>query len=133
MIATWGAELGWQGQHDEKKAMAKLQYQSLRKWIGVVLESRRDKVDKIAAMESVGTFMLAAQARFHSRSMADPDGVSALWTTEVKQDNKGRTIQEKGRSWDVDGRIEEGFAAEFTLSANYIATMVTLGKTGTIA
>ena len=74
-----------------------LQYQSLRRCTGAVLGSRRDKVDKIAAVESVGTFMSAAQARFLSRSMADPGGVGDLWTTEVKQDNRGRTVQEEGR------------------------------------
>ena len=113
--------------------MAKLQYQSLRRCTGAILGSRRDKVDKIAAGESVGTFMSAAQARFLSRSMADPGGVGDLWTTEVKQDNRGRTVQEVGRKWTVGGRIEEGFAAEFTSSATYIATVATLGETGTIA
>ena len=77
-IATWGAELGWRGQHDWKEAMAKLQYQALRWCTGAVLGSRRDKVDKIAAVESVGKFMSAAQARFLSRSMADPGGVGDL-------------------------------------------------------
>ena len=81
----------------------------------------------------MGTFMSAAQARFLSRSMADPDGIGDLWTTEVKQDNRGRTVKEEGRKWAMGGRIEHGFAAEFTSSATNIATVATLGETGTIA
>ena len=77
-IAAWGAELGWRGQHNWKEAMTKLQYQSLRKCTGAVRGSKRDKVDKIAAVESVKTFMSAAQARFLSKSMADPSGVGDL-------------------------------------------------------
>ena len=77
--------------------------------------------------------MSAAQVGFLSRLMTDPDGVGDLWNIEVTQDNRGRTVLEEGRKWAMGGRIEEGFATEFTSSATYVATVAILGETGTIA
>ena len=74
-IATWGAEIGWRGQHQWKEQMRKLQYAALRKYNGAVVGARMESVNKIAAVESVETHLDAMQVRFMARAIGDPVGI----------------------------------------------------------
>ena len=77
-IATWGAEIEWRGQVEWREAMRRLQYSALRKCTGAVLGARKESVDKIAAVESVETFLTSMQDRFVARAIRDPRGVGDL-------------------------------------------------------
>ena len=77
-IATWGAEIRWRGQVEWKEAMRRLEYAALRKCTGAVMRARKESVDKIAAVESVGTFLTSMQDRFVARAIRNPRGVGDL-------------------------------------------------------
>ena len=77
-IATWGAEIGWRGQHQWKEQMRKLQHAALRKCTVAVVGARIESVDKIAAVESVETHLDAMQVPFIAIAIEDPVGVGDL-------------------------------------------------------
>ena len=58
--------------------MRRLQYAALRKCTGAVMGARKESVDKIAAVESVETFLTSMQDRFIARAIGDPRGVGDL-------------------------------------------------------
>ena len=56
-VATWGAELGWRGQRRWAEELERLQYDSLRKCVGAVKGSSKEKVRKIAGVEKMSTYL----------------------------------------------------------------------------
>ena len=102
-VATWGVEIGQRGQKDWEKAIIKLQYQALRKATCVVLGSRVLKVDKIAGVELVHTFIVLTQARFIAKLIRDSTKVRDLLVLSIRPANGGREVIEVG----VTRRVEE--------------------------
>ena len=78
VVASWGIEVGWRGHRKWRQLMESLQYEALRKCTGTVLGASKDKVSKIAAVESVECFAGAARGRFLARAMGDPSKVGDL-------------------------------------------------------
>ena len=110
-IATWGAEIGWRGQVEWKEAMRRLQYTTLRKCTRAVMGARKESVDKIAAVESVETFLTSMQDRFVARAIGDPRGVGDL----LRRSGGGRELEdvekellERAAGTLVEGDIEWG-------------------------
>ena len=68
-IALQVAEVGWRGQEKWRKALKKIQYQSLRKCEGALQATPQDAVDKITEVEPIETKMDAMQAHFVARSI----------------------------------------------------------------
>ena len=66
-VATWGAEWGWQGQKRWVEKLEKLQYDSLRRCMGAVKGTRKEKIRTITGVEGVSTYLDGVQARFVAR------------------------------------------------------------------
>ena len=71
-VASWGVEMGWQGQKEWRPEMTLLQNAAMRKALGAVTGSSRRKANAIAAVEDVETFAKAATGRFLTRTLCDP-------------------------------------------------------------
>ena len=110
-IASWGAEIGWRGQVEWKEAIRRLQYAALRKCTGAVMGARKESVDKIAAVESVETFLISMQDRFVARAIGDPRGVGDLLRRSGRGGELGETereLLEHATGTLVEGHIEWG-------------------------
>ena len=71
-VASWGIEVGWQGQKEWKSEMTLLQNAAIRKTLSAVKDSSGRKANAIAAVEDVETFAKAASGRFLARTLCDP-------------------------------------------------------------
>ena len=71
-VASWGVEIGWQGQKDWRHEMTLLQNVAMRKTLGAVKGSSGRKANTIAAVEDVETFARAAAGRFLAHTICDP-------------------------------------------------------------
>ncbi len=95
-IALWGAEVGWRGQEKWRKALRKIQYQSLRKCAGAPQGTPIEDVDKIMGVESIETKIDMIQACFVARSMCDGIAMEGLWPPDFE---KSEEKLGKGRDW----------------------------------
>ena len=66
-VATWGAELEWRGQKGWAEELERLQYDSLRRFVGAVKGASKEKVRKIAGVERISTYLDGMQARLVAR------------------------------------------------------------------
>ena len=71
-VASWGVEIGWQGQKEWRHEMTLLQNAVMRKTLGAVKGTSGRKAGAIAAVEGVETFARAATGRFLARTLCDP-------------------------------------------------------------
>ena len=71
-IASWGVEIGWWRQREYRNEMTVLQNAALRKALGAVKGSSGRKVNAIATVEDLETFVRAATGRFLARTLCDP-------------------------------------------------------------
>ena len=71
-VASWGVEIGWQGQKEWRHEMTLLQNAAMRKTLGAVKGTSGRKASAIAAVEDVETFARAVTGRFLARTLCDP-------------------------------------------------------------
>ena len=71
-VASWGVEIGWQGQKEWRQEITLLRNAAMRKTLGAVKGTSRKKANAIAAVEDVETFANAATGRFLARALCDP-------------------------------------------------------------
>src|SRR6266576_2592196 len=83
VVASWGSELGWRGQKRWEIEMDRLQYDALRKCTGAVRGAAKEKVRKIAGVETVRTFLDAKQAGFIARVMRNPELTEGVWKNGI--------------------------------------------------
>ena len=79
--------------------------------------ARKESVDKIAAVESVETFLTSMQDRFVARTIGDPRGVGDLLLQDVGGGELGETereLLEHATGTLVEGNIEWGGACPRT-------------------
>ena len=123
-IATWGVELGWRGQKKCEKEFSWLQYQALRKATGVVQGTSAEKVNQMAGVEDILTYLDNTQVRFVAQQVEDPSklgdmlpvgfGDDAMLDDELVEEGEGRRWNDHGPQWVATEGKKDGFVSTLT-------------------